>query len=196
MREYDQIAEWYTSTRSPMIGLPEVAAFAEALPVGAKVLDLGCGDGVPISRFLVEEGFEVVGLDSSAEMVRRFRANLPGVRVHLGRAQDARVPLGSLDAVVAWGVVFHLADADQAAVLARASEWLRPGGTLLFTSGDTAGARDGTMDGVAFRYVSLDSEGYGRILERAGMHLVRDYVGSGGNHTYVAKKTAGPATAS
>ena len=192
MREYDQIAEWYTATRDPAIGLPEVSAFADALPTRARVLDLGCGDGVPVSQFLIGQGFEVTALDSSAEMVRRFRANFPGVPVRVGRAEHAHFTPGSFEAVVARGVLFHLSAADQRVLLPKVSAWLRPGGAFFFTSGGAAGVRDGVMDGVPFRYVSLGPEGYRRALEEAGMRLVEDYVGSGGNHTYVAEKPAQP----
>ena len=48
MREYDRIAAWYTRTRSD-VGLASVAAFADRLASGARVLDLGCGDGLPLT---------------------------------------------------------------------------------------------------------------------------------------------------
>ena len=190
MREYDLIAEWYTRTRSPTAGVAEVAAFAAELPAGARVLDLGCGDGVPVTRRLVRGGFGVTALDSSAEMARRFRTAVPGVPVRCERAEDARFPTSSLDAVVAWGVLFHLSEADQRAVIAAVSGWLRPGGRFLFTSGDVAGVREGVMDGVAFRYVSLDPSGYRRALAEAGMRWVRLRTDADGNPTYVAEKPA------
>lgn len=189
MREYDQIAEWYTSTRSPTVGVPDLAAFVRALPPRARVLDLGCGDGVPISRFLVQEGFDVTALDSSAEMVRRFRANLPGVPVRCERAEDARFAAGSFEAVVAWGALFHLPEAGQGLVIQKVSGWLAPAGRFLFTSGDVEGTREGVMGGVAFRYVSLGRRGYRTLLARSGMRLVEDHTDAAGNHTYVAEKT-------
>ena len=189
MREYDQIAEWYTSARSA-IGVPDLEAFAATLLPRARVLDLGCGDGVPLTQLLVRSGLEVVALDSSAEMVRRFRVNLPGVPVRCERAEDARFEGGSFGAVVAWGVLFHLSETDQQTVLTNVAEWLMPGGRLLFTSGDVVGAREGVMDGVAFRYVSLGRDTYRRVLAGAGVRLVEDYSDAGGNHTYVAEKVA------
>ena len=199
MREYDRIAEWYAATRSPTIGVSDVQAFARTLPPRARILDLGCGDGVPITRELVRQGFRVTALDSSAEMIRRFRANLPGVPARCERAETAQFPDGSFDAAIAWGVLFHLADADQRSLIAKVSGWLVPGGRFLFTSGGEAGTREGAMEGVAFRYVSLGVDGYRRALVRSGVRLVRSYVGEGENPTYVAEKpeaSRGDATAS
>src|ERR1700722_6165479 len=54
--------------------LDELAAL---LPGAARVLDLGCGAGVPACRILVELGFEVTGLDISAVQVERARSLVP-----------------------------------------------------------------------------------------------------------------------
>ena len=190
MREYDQIAEWYASTRSPTAGVPDLAAFARALPPRARVLDLGCGDGVPISQFLVREGFDVTALDSSSEMVARYRAHFPSVPIRCERAQEALFPAEAFEAVVAWGVLFHLSEAEQEAVVWRVSGWLKPGGRLLFTSGELEGVSEGEMDGVTFQYASLGASGYRDLMERAGMRLESHHSDAWENHVYVAARAA------
>jgi ribosomal protein L11 methylase PrmA len=44
------------STRSSAIGVKEVRNWAQTLPRGSSVIDLGCGPGFPITVVLVEEG--------------------------------------------------------------------------------------------------------------------------------------------
>ncbi|MEM1056500.1 MAG: class I SAM-dependent methyltransferase [Bacteroidota bacterium] len=190
MHEYDQIAEWYASARSPDAGLADVRDFVRRLPPHARILDLGCGTGVPTTQFLVQEGFGVAGLDSSAEMVARFRARFPEVPVRCGRAQDARYPTASFGAVVAWGVLFHLEAKDQTTVIQRVADWLTPGGRFLFTSAEEAGTREDEMDGVTFPYVSLGVEGYRDALEAAGLRLEAHHRNAWDNHVYLAHKTA------
>jgi len=56
MHEYDQIVDWYVSTRDPEIGIPAIRRFARTLPASGRILDLGCGDGIPISQWLIREG--------------------------------------------------------------------------------------------------------------------------------------------
>ncbi len=77
MHEYDLIARWYASDRGEHVGVPEAMALASLMPPGATVLDVGCGTGIPITRALLRAGVRVVALDSSAEMLARFRANFP-----------------------------------------------------------------------------------------------------------------------
>ena len=190
MRAYDQIAEWYVAHRSPEVGVAEVEALIQTLPPGARVLDLGCGDGEPLSRCLAQGGAELTGLDSSAVMVARYRARFPGVRAVRARAQHASFSAGAFEAVVAWGVLFHLSEAGQRAVLEKVSTWLVPGGRFLFTSGTEAGEREGTMEGVTFRYVSLGVTGYRALAERAGLELEREHRDAWDNHVYVAARDA------
>ena len=42
------------------------ARLAEQLPSGSRVLDLGCGTGLPTARQLTDAGHEVVGVDLSS----------------------------------------------------------------------------------------------------------------------------------
>jgi len=190
MREYDQIAEWYTRARNPEVGVCELAALARAIPPRARVLDLGCGDGVPVSQFLIQEGFDVVALDSSPEMIARYRANFPSVSARRDRVQDVRFAPGSFDAVVAWGVLFHLSASEQEAAIERVSAWLKPDGWFLFTSGDVSGVTEGQMKGVTLQYVSLGVGTYRDSLLEAGLLLADEHSDPWGNHVYVARKVA------
>lgn len=53
-----------------------------ALPSGARVLDLGCGSGVPTARQLVDAGLDVVGIDESARMLGLAAATVPEAVLH------------------------------------------------------------------------------------------------------------------
>lgn len=50
---------------------------AAGLPGSARVLDLGCGAGIPAAKQLVEAGLQVVGVDISAVQLRRARRLVP-----------------------------------------------------------------------------------------------------------------------
>jgi len=190
MHEYDQIVEWYVATRNPEVGVSDLASFARRLPPRARVLDLGCGDGIPVSRFLTREGFDVVALDSSPEMIARYRANFPDVSTRCERAEEADFPAESFEAVVAWGVLFHLSEAEQRGVIGKVADWLRPGGRFLFTSGDVEDTTEGEMNGVAFQYTSLGVSGYRDVIERVGMSLEGSHHDEWDNYVYVAEKAA------
>lgn len=52
-------------------------AFCALLPAGGSVLDVGCGMGEPLARYLLERGFAVTGVDSSPELIAMCRKRFP-----------------------------------------------------------------------------------------------------------------------
>lgn len=44
---------------------------------GGTVLDMGCGMGEPIARYVISRGFRVVGVDASPSMIELWRARFP-----------------------------------------------------------------------------------------------------------------------
>ena len=192
MREYDLIADWCPTERGLTVGVPEALAVAATIPSGARILDLGCGNGVPITRALVNAGYSVVGLDSSAGMLGHFRKNLPSTRVV--RADARRCPFadGCFDAAISWGMMFHLPPLQQAAVLASVARLLKPGAPFLFTAAEIKDADDagitGTMNGVTFHYYAVRS--YRALLAEHDFALESIHDDPGVSTYYLARKAA------
>jgi SAM-dependent methyltransferase len=108
-----------------------IAELAELVEPSAKVLDLGCGNGLPATRLLVEAGFQVVGLDFSRVQIERARQLVPGANfVHADMTSWDCEP-ESFDAVVSFYALIHVPLGDQREILPRIRRWLRPGGYLL-----------------------------------------------------------------
>lgn len=190
MREYDLIAEWYASERGTQTGVPELKALAPAIVPGGRVLDLGCGNGYPLTTALLSLGFRVVALDSSSEMLARFPLNCPDTPAVRAVAQACPFVEGTFDAAIAWGVLFHLPQPEQVQAVSDVSRVLKPGAPFLFTAGDVDG-RDphvGTMNGVEFPYYSFTIDGYQRILHENGLKLIAFHVDKGDNSYYLARK--------
>ena len=75
-RAWDNLAWRYDDrSGSPISDL--FATFTGKLPEKGKVLDLGCGTGLPHARYLVEKGFDILGVDLSEEMVKVASKNVP-----------------------------------------------------------------------------------------------------------------------
>ena len=55
--------------------------FSALLPRGASILDIGCGSGEPIARYLIGHGFAVDGVDTSPTMISagcfQFLSDMP-----------------------------------------------------------------------------------------------------------------------
>jgi len=75
-RAWDRLAENYDENR-PKTFSATFKHFAQLFEPGGKVLDLGCGTGLPYARYLVDNGFDVVGLDVSGEMIKIAKRNVP-----------------------------------------------------------------------------------------------------------------------
>ena len=71
------------------MGASTVAEWAELLPAGATILDLGCGTGIPISLALIARGCNVYGVDASASMSAEFRANFPIAPIQCAAVEGA-----------------------------------------------------------------------------------------------------------
>ena len=104
---------------------------------GARVLDLGCGEGY-VARQLVERGAaRVHGVDVSPEMIARARqgGDADGrLSYAVGSAADtAWADAGSTDLVVAVFLFNYLQISEMQAVMKQVYTALRPGGTFIFS---------------------------------------------------------------
>jgi SAM-dependent methyltransferase len=114
----DQYARW-------------VDDLAQLLASRARVLDLGCGAGVPATKLLAERGFDVLGVDISAVQVERARQLVPGASFEQADMATWEHEPGTFDAVVSFYALIHVPIQDQRTLLPKIRRWLRPGGYLL-----------------------------------------------------------------
>ncbi len=123
---YDSCAEDYDRARRRETNL-ELDLVTGRLEQGAKVLDIGCGAGVPITKTLAER-YSVTGVDISSEMVRRARKNVPEASFIHNDIMTMEFPPDEFNAVVSFYAVFHLPREEHPGLFKRIHEWLKPGG--------------------------------------------------------------------
>ena len=135
-RGYDQVADEYEaleSTEAPWPRLKRVRAFAADLPPGSRVLDIGCGNGVPATQELALK-HEVTGIDISEEQIARAKPNVPTAMFICGDAREIDLPLGAFNAIVALYLIDNIAREDYPALFRRFAELLRPNGRVLLSA--------------------------------------------------------------
>jgi SAM-dependent methyltransferase len=132
---YDMMAEQYLATKDheDPLALTALEDLAAILPGEAAVLDLGCGAGVPVTRWLSDKGFAVTGVDVSARQLELARTYVPEATFIKADMTEVTFPPGSLDAVVAFYSIIHLPRTEHPALLGRIHRWLRPEGIFLAT---------------------------------------------------------------
>jgi SAM-dependent methyltransferase len=169
-----------------------VAELAGLLPARARVVDLGCGAGIPATRALTDHQLRVVGVDFSAVQLGRARQLVPAASLLRADMATLRLRPASLDAVVSFYALIHLPLADQQTLFPRIRSWLRTGGYFLAIVGaqwwtgiepyfgadmfwDHADAdtylrwlRDARLEPVWQRFIPEGDAGHALILSRAG----------------------------
>ncbi|MBB5791587.1 class I SAM-dependent methyltransferase [Jiangella mangrovi] len=177
-RGYDAVSLHYRADDAdPETHRPWVAELTERLPRHASVLDLGCGNGVPVARDLAAAGFAVIGVDLSEVQVTRARALVPDATFLAADATTVELPERSFHAVVCLYALIHIPLEEQPPLLARIAGWLRPSGLLVATTGHQAwtGTEDDWLGGGATMWWSHANAATYRVwIEAAGFAVERE----------------------
>jgi 2-polyprenyl-3-methyl-5-hydroxy-6-metoxy-1,4-benzoquinol methylase len=151
---------------------------------GGTVLDVGCGMGEPIARYLVDRGVHVVGVDAAPSMIELCRVRFPDSEWHVADMREFE--LGRrFDGILAWDSFFHLGLDDQRGMFRRFASHARSGAPLMFTSGPAEGEAIGAYCEEPLYHASLDPAEYEQLLATNGF-VVRSYVAEDpdcGEHT-------------
>lgn len=183
---YEEIAEHFLSARSQEIGASIIRAWSKTLARGSSVLDLGCGDGVPVSQVLEEEGLQLYGIDASATLIASYRTRFPGALTECAAFEDSDLFSRKFDGVVAVGLIFLLLPDLQSLLIQKAARALHSGGKILFSSPTQV---CNWKDLLTHRpSTSLGAERYREMLLAEGLVLVAEMADEAGNHFYSAEK--------
>lgn len=169
-----------------------IDAFAKELTGGGSVLDLGCGGGEPVARFLVDHGLHVTGVDSSPQMIALARNRLPEQEWIV--ADMRRLALDRrFDGILAWDSYFHLAHEAQRSMFAVFDAHAGDNAVLMFNTGPEHGEATSTFTfkDEQLYHASLAPAEYRALLDRSGFEVVRHVandVRSGGRTAWLCRR--------
>ncbi len=172
---YDRVAERYLGSKDAEdpTTLAALEELARELPPEATVLDLGCGAGVPVTRWLAQR-FAVTGVDFSARQLELARRHVPAARFLRADMSDLVFAPETFDAVVAFHSIIHVPRAEHPALLGKIYRWLKPGGGFLATLavGEWEGEEDDWEGwGAPMRWSHHDGETSLGLLRSAGFAI-------------------------
>ncbi len=178
-KTYDSIADRFVAWQSHIVDDPRLnwlEALTSRLPVGSRVLELGCGAGLLETRDLATQ-FVVTGVDISAEQIARARANVPGATFLRADLTELELAPSSFDAVVSFYVFNHVPRDLLPTVFGRVAGWLVPGGLFLVSLGahDTPDWTGEWLGATTF-FSGFPPETNRRLLDDAGFQLELDEV--------------------
>jgi len=131
IKNYDECAPSYTKELfDDRTDDQDLEAFSRLLPPGGNILDAGCGPG-QFSRFLIERGFECIGIDLSREMIKIARERIPEGRFEIMDIRKLDFKNATFDGVLAWGVFLHIRKSDSRSAILELKRVLKPGGFLM-----------------------------------------------------------------
>ena len=142
---------------------------------GERVVELGCGTGVPVGR-LVSGRYTYTGVDASPGMLAKARKAVAGdaTLLHDDMHSVLFAP-DSLGAVVAFYSISHTPRDQHASLLQRIAAWLRPGGVFVgnLHSRDDPDDFDANWLGAGpMRWSGFDGATNRRLLIEAGFVVI------------------------
>lgn len=136
---YDKVAPWWTENHfQSNYGIAQVSKAISYCKNHRKALDVGCGSGGRIINKLLENKFQIAGIDASQEMIKSAKKNHPEVSF-LCRDIREWESKDKYDLIIAWDSIFHLPSDEQEPVVARLCNYLNTDGILIYTFGDDYG---------------------------------------------------------
>src|SRR5436190_12880410 len=99
--------EWDRDRSRNLFEKPWLDRFLALLPQSASVLDIGCGTGQPIARYLIERGCQVTGIDSSPALIGMCRDRFPDQEWVVADMRELSLDR-RFDGILAWNSFFHV----------------------------------------------------------------------------------------
>lgn len=180
-RGYDALGERFDEWRDRIVGDPREwwrGELASRLDDGARVLELGCGSGVPDTLELSHR-FDVTGVDVSARQIARARSAVPRAEFVVADFTELALASDSFDAVVSFYAFNHVPRERLPRLLADIHRWLVPDGLLLavFGTGDTE-SWTGEWLGTEMYFSSLPAAENRRALVDSDFDILLDETAS------------------
>ena len=188
---YDEIAANFQSFRDQFNNTEELVKFVNYLPIGGKVLDVGCGVGIPVAKFFVDSGFELIGIDISEGMLREAKINVPEATFYRYDMSNLDFQDNYFDGLVAIYSIFHVPKHKHVQIIKNFYRMLKVGGymMLVFNPRENEGVDDflGTEMYWSCHKPSKSIE----IVKRAGFEVIFEEILDRGNelmYWIIAKK--------
>lgn len=132
---YDKMGERYHRSRNNEKFKSELKKFADLLSDSGEVLDAGCGVGIPVSQFLVTNGFKVTGVDISKKLIDRAKQNVPKASFYQKNILTLDFPSNSFDGLICVYTLWHIPRSEHSSIIENFHRMLKQNGILVINIG-------------------------------------------------------------
>ena len=189
---YDTIAPRYVLVRDQFKNDQYLEKLDALLKPGSAILDLGCGAGMPIDKFLVDRGHQVTGIDFSSKMIDLAKRHVPEAKYLVRDISELKRGEFRVDAVVSFYAIIHIPKENHRELFTRINSFLPGGGLILVTLGKEENEEIGDYHGVEMYWSHYGPEQSREIIEEAGFEVIIDEIDAGGEEKcqyFLARKT-------
>ncbi len=180
-RGYNKIASKYNEERSIYNNSKELEYFLQLLPCNAKVLDVGCGAGVPVAQFLVANGCNVIGIDISANMLELAKKQVPEAKFIEQDMIQPIFPNESFDGIISLYAIFHVAKEEHLSLFQNFYRILKKRGILHFCLSTSANEGTDFMYDAELFWSNYSPEKSISLVKQAGFKILSDEILNRGN---------------
>jgi ubiquinone/menaquinone biosynthesis C-methylase UbiE len=171
---YNKIADRYLAERgrdSENVRL--LRDFMELLAPGAKILDAGCGAGIPIAQMLAEK-FDVVGVDFSEAQIELAKKNIPNAQFISADMTQLDLPDESVDGICSYYAIIHIPREEHESLIGNFHRMLKRSGIVLLCLGaeNLVDDIDENYLGARMYWSHYDAKTYIEILKRIGFSII------------------------
>lgn len=172
---YNEIAESFYAKRRTDQAVLLLNRFESLVPNGTRVLDAGCGPGVPITDRL-DSSYEVTGVDFSREQIRLARRHVPGAKFVTKDITKVDFPANTFDGICMYFTLFNIPREEHEILFEMYHEFLNKGGVLLLDVGykDRYRKRRNNWLGMGadMFWSHYDVQTYKELLSEAGFRIL------------------------
>jgi len=152
-----------------------IERFCEQLRSNATILDLGCGSGEPVTRYFIENGYVITGVDSSPALIDICKTRFPDNEWIVADMRALALDR-QFDGILAWDSFFHLCPDDQHKMFPIFKRHSARNAALMFTSGPSDGEVIANYRGEPLYHGSLDQAEYRSLLNEYGFQVISHVV--------------------
>lgn len=188
---YNAIAAKYLTIRADdSEDVQLLQEFVQRLAKGAKVLDAGCGAGIPVARYL-SQFFDVTGVDFAEEQIRLARRLVPGAHFLCQDITQLTLAENSFDAICSYYAIIHVPRREHQALLQNFHRMLKPSGLVLLCLGADDLEKDiHDYHGTRMYWSHYDADTNLNMVKKCGFDItwskiVADYTSPGAAHLFV-----------
>ncbi len=175
-KSYNKIAQEYKEQRNKDLNQNKlIGELRSRLPEGSKILDAGCGSGIPVTKQLNQE-YQVTGIDFSEKQIKLAKKEISNAEFRCEDLTQTMLQTKKYNAIISLFTLRHIPNKDQKSVLNKFYKALKSNGLLLITVGSVEwkGKNEDWLDtDIEMHWSQLGLKKSIKILEETGFKILQ-----------------------